>query len=197
MTAGASETATRFVLRDEVGRDEVDDALFERGCTLINVVAPSQSHPGQMIYATRDRRGVVYVIEDAVLGVTYLSGAGEVAVAELAALTERLPSWRGNGDVAALLATARDDGSIGSGPGKILGVLALTAGSEPGDARVAVFADALAHSSAEVRLAALVALLYASTPWSALRDLVAQLASGDADAFVRLHAGRVLETYGP
>jgi hypothetical protein len=190
MTPGQGEAAVRLVVRDGVTRDELDDALAGRGCALVNVIAPSASHPGQMIYVSHDRRGFIHVVDDAVLGATYLTGAGEGVAAELEALRTCLEVYSDD-DLASLLAAAPDD----AGLCRALGVLALAAGPSPGEERLAVFSRALEHGSAEVRVAALVATSYVL--WPELRGRVARLASGDGDQLVRLHAARVLQMFGP
>jgi hypothetical protein len=190
MTSGQREAVVRLVVRDGGDRDELDDALAACGCALVNVVAPSPSHPGQMIYASRDRRGFVHLVDDAVLGATYLTSSGEGAAADLEALRASVAVY-GDDDMAPLVAAARDD----AGVCRALGVLALTAGRDPGDVRLDAFAGALGHESAGVRTAALVALSYA--PWPGLRGHVERLATGDVDPLVRLQAARVLQMLGP
>jgi hypothetical protein len=190
MTSGTGGVRVRLVLREGVDRDAIDEAFAERGCRLINVVQPGPGHPAQMIYSARDRRSVLHLVEDALLGVAYISGDGEGADVELEALRARLAVY-GEADVASLAAAACD----AAGAARTLGVLALTSGLEPDETRIRVFEKALTDERVDVRLTALVALSYVR--WLALRDRVAQIAAGDVDGVVRLHAARLLEMYGP
>jgi hypothetical protein len=58
------QTAARIALPSSVSRDDVDDAVHELGCLLVNAVPASERHPAQIILVTADRRNLVYVIDD-------------------------------------------------------------------------------------------------------------------------------------
>ncbi len=185
-----SETPPRVILGEGATRDHIDDAMAERGCRLTNVVPPSSSHPGQLIFTTGDRQGTLFVVEDTRLGLVYLTGQGDGLAQELNALRERLPSYD---DTALSAQLARPDDEAAYA--RALGAVALMAGPEPTDAQLEAVRGGLGHSSAAVRSAALVAITYA--PWPALGARIAELATGDPDATVRANAARLLEALYP
>lgn len=184
----ANET-TRIIPRDGVTQDDIDDAMADLGCRLVNVVPPTPSLPGQMIYATRDRKNVLYLVEDVQLGLSYFTGVGEDIVVDLDELRERLPCLRGE-DLDGLL-TACDGVSERV---RALSIMALSVTNEPSDDYLSFFHDSLEHPSMTVRFAALVALSYVR--WPPLRTSVERIAASDEDGMIRFHAQRVLELYG-
>lgn len=60
--------ATQFRIGDSVPRDAVEDACGELGFRLSNVVARTDSHPAQSIYATPDRLTLLHLVDDAAAG---------------------------------------------------------------------------------------------------------------------------------
>lgn len=180
---------SRVILRDGVTQDDIDDALADFGCRLINVVPATPSLPGQMIFATRDRQRVLYLVEDVQLGLTYFTGVGEDIVDDLDKLRERLPNLRKD-DVDDFLARCDEEPEWV----RALSLMVLSVTGEPSDDHLSFFRDSLEHTSVTVRFAALVALAYVC--WPSLRASVERLASSDEDGMIRLHAQRVLELYG-
>ena len=179
------ESIQRVILQETLSRDEIDDALSACGCKLVNIVPPSESHPGQMLYASSDRAAVVALVEDGRLGVLYLTGQGESAQHDLQALSTRLACYDEE-RIDELLSRPEDEGSFTRG----LGLMALCAFDPP---RVEVFRTAFAHPSASVRHTALIVASYA--PAQELRPDIAELAAGDEEPMVRILAERVLESF--
>jgi hypothetical protein len=168
-----------------VTRDAIDDAMAETGCRLINVIPPSESHPGQSIYATRERTGFLFLVEDGRLGAVYLTAQGEHPDRDLEAIRALLPCY-GTGELEADVSDCEDEAALARG----LGLLVLSISGEPSDQQVHILRRSLVHSSPVVRCAALVALAY--VPWPALADDVAALAADDDEPVVRLHAQQLL-----
>lgn len=183
------EQTIKVILKDGVTQDDIDDMMDDIGCRLVNVVPPSPSLPGQMIYTTRDRQRVVYLVEDVQLGLNYFTGVGGDSVDDLEELRERLPCLHRD-DLDELLA----DGDEESKRVRALSIMAISVTGEPSEDHLSFFRDSLEHRSVTVRFAALVALAYVR--WSTLRYSVEQIASSDEDGMIRLHAQRVLELYG-
>lgn len=178
----------KVILRESVTGDDVDDAMEELGCRLINVIPSAQSHPGQSIYATRDRQRFLYLVEDGMLGLSYFTGSGEEIGAELDEIGKLL-DCDGEGVLDELLLHGHEDASLA----RALSILVLTVEAPNGE-HLSFFKESLEHSSNVVRNAALVALTYVL--WPSLRGQVERLAKSDDDDMVRLNAQRVLELYG-
>jgi hypothetical protein len=180
----------RVVLRETVTQDQVDDLSAALGWRMINVLPATDEQPSQMLFATADRQGVVYLVQDSRLGLAYLTGTGSGMADELCMARQRLEHYPDT-DLAALLASPASDEALIAA----LGVLALLGGSEPSQAELDALDRALAHPSPRVRNAALVALPYAPRP--PLEPRVAALATGDPDPVVRSNAASVLASlYG-
>jgi hypothetical protein len=179
----------RIVLRSSVCRDDIDDALAEQGCRLINVVPPTASLPGQMIYATRDRQGTLYLVEDAQLGLNYFAGVGEGIDEELEQLKQRL-ACMSEEDLDELRRSADDDATRIHA----LSAMAIMSSEELDEDQRTFWRDSLEHGSAAVRYGALVALAYAR--WPSIRPLLHEIADKDEEAMIRLQAQRVLDLLG-
>ena len=82
----------RIVLDATVTQDDLDDAAFEEGLLLLNIVPATTEYPSQIIFMTPDRQNLIHVIDDARLDTFHLvvNGPGEEACA--AALRARLPA---------------------------------------------------------------------------------------------------------
>lgn len=179
--------AERVVLADQVSRDDIDDAMVRCGCRLTNVYSGSATHPGQVVFATRDRQSLLYLVEDGRLGVLYVTGTGPTIDGALDEVRTEL-AHHDEQDIETLTADPSDDARYARG----LAVAVLTATQPPSAAQVQVLERGLTAPVAAVRQAALVAVTYA--PWPALEGAVQQLASGDPDLVVRANAERLLGT---
>ncbi len=176
-----TEESVRIILRDDATPDDVDDALFALGCRMINVVIATEHHPGQMIFATSDRAGVIHLVQDGRLGVRYLAGQGVSASWGLAKLAQSLPCW----EVDAILSLqSSDDANTRSRAPS----LAVFAGP---DIAESVLRAALADPSSIVRNAALLALSY--SPTAELGVDLQRLAADDPDEMVRFQAQKLVE----
>ncbi len=182
-----TEPIQRVVLRDTVTRDEIDDAVSACGCRLINIVPPSESHPGQIFYATSDRTEVFVLVEDGRLGAIYFTGQGKSSQHDLKDLAGRLACY-GLDQIEKMLSRPEDEDAFT----RALGFTVLCASEGSDDRRIAAFRTAFEHPSSQVRHAALVAISYA--PAEALRPDVAHLAASDEEPMVRVLAERILES---
>jgi hypothetical protein len=55
-----------------VTRDEIDDAAADLGLRLVDIVPRTADHGEQVIFMTRDRRNLVYLLEDARIQARFL-----------------------------------------------------------------------------------------------------------------------------
>ncbi|MBI4951962.1 MAG: hypothetical protein HY908_08010, partial [Myxococcales bacterium] len=98
----------RLVVRapfDGPSRDALDDALTALGLQLTNIVAPTESEPGQWVYATRTADALVHLVEERRLGLRYFALApGQDALC--AALAAAVPCFDPSQLRAELAATA-------------------------------------------------------------------------------------------
>jgi hypothetical protein len=181
-----SPRARPQVLRSDVSRDDIDDAMERCGWRITNVFVGSATHPGQVIYATADRRSSLYLVEDPRLGVLYFTGTGPTIDEALAEVRACLPT----ADIEQALASVHAPPDA-SALGQALAVVVLTAGPDPSPRRSAAMVSALRHRDPAIRHAALVAATYAA--WPGLHSAIAELASHDPVATIRADATRVLE----
>ncbi len=185
---GALQQLHRAVLSPVVSRDDIDDAMARAGLSLTNVIPSSETIPAQLVFGTRGG-AVVYVIEDARLGVLYVAATGADAAAELARLGRELP-FLGDDDHTAL------DAALAREPADpeevVLGLATLIFSAAPhAPAALERLARALAHPNTAVRGRALVAVTYA--PSRALYKPLAAIRDADPEPELRAQAGRVLE----
>ena len=182
----------RAVLRAGVSRDQIDDALHRGGWHLSNVVPAAESQPAQLIFMTTDGGRLLYLVDDARLGLAYVAASGAEPEAVLAALADDLGGFD--------LASAKDvddrlSAAIVDLPAlaRAVAVLALT--GDPSTAgSVAALTHCLRHADERVRAVALNAVAYA--PWPALGGVLAELASGDPAPALRAAAGQVCALLG-
>lgn len=175
-----------LVLRSDVSRDDIDDAMDRCGWRITNVFVGSATQPGQVVYATADRRSSLYLVEDQRLGVLYFTGTGPTIAAALTEARACLPTVR----IDEALERVHEPADANALT-RALAVVVLTAGPEPSERRTAAMVTALGHDDAAMRRAALVAATYAG--WPALRPAIAELAARDPVAAIRADACRVLE----
>jgi hypothetical protein len=178
------------VLKPDASRDAIDDAMRAGSWRLTNVLLGGQARPPQLIFSRAEGSAHAYVIEDARLGVTYLSIQGGDSLAALAQLRRALPCY-GPTDHEALVDAPGD-------AERILG-LALVALQVPASEQVDDWLlGGLRDASAQVRAAALTAATYAPRP--ALLPGLMAIEHGDSEAGLRHAAGQVvsaLYTGGP
>jgi hypothetical protein len=179
-----------LVLGSQVSRDDIDDAMHHCGWRLTNIFVGSPTHPGQVVYASADRRSLLYLVEDQRLGVLYFTGTGPTIDETLAEVRDHLPVF----EAADALERARHPRRAADLT-EALAVLVLTAQSEPTDEQVEVMLSALSHEDGSLRNAALVAATYAA--WPSLRAPIAEMAAHDPDSTVRGNAARVMEAIYP
>lgn len=61
----------RIALHHDATRDDVDDAAHTCGWLLVQIVDATSEHPGQAIYLTKDRTGILYYVEDGQIDASY------------------------------------------------------------------------------------------------------------------------------
>ncbi len=181
-----SDPCTRVVLHESVNRDQIDDAVAELGWQLTNIIPASEQLPGQLIYATADRQGAMYLVEDGRLGLLYFTGSGESLDRELDGVREGLRHYS-QADILQLLTGPADEPSYA----RAIGMLALTASEQPNERQLEQLERALTHDSTLIRGTALVAATYA--PWPGLKPVLVKLATSDSDLAIRGNAQKVLE----
>lgn len=179
--------AERVVLTDRVSRDDIDDAMVRCGCRLTNVYPGSATHPGQVVFATRDRQSLLYLVEDGRLGVLYVAGTGPTIDGALDEVRAQL-AHHDERDIETLTSDPSDEARYARG----LALTVLTAAEPPSAEQLQVLERGLTTPVAAIRQAALVAVTYA--PWPQLERAVQQLANGDPDLVVRANAERLLVT---
>jgi hypothetical protein len=187
-----------------VSHDQIDDAAFEHGWQLVNVRGASGTHPAQIVYAEAgeaDPLGYLQVVEDARLGVAYLSAEGPAAESLLLRASESL-ACHPAGHRARLLA----DGRLGHvRRGLALWALVGDASSELGATELGAtelgatqlsatelerLRELLRHPERGWRVAVLTALAY--RPVVALRPELERASEQDEDPGLRLHAAQLL-----
>ena len=174
-------SVSRVVLRDEVSRDDIDDAMHECGWQLTNIMPPQAHQPGQIIFTTPAADGFFHLVEDGRLGLLYFVGSGEAAEACLTQAREQLSCYL-PGEHEQLLADPDQLERYRRG-------LALMVLTQPTVDRTAL-ERAFAHQDASVRAAALTALTYAPQPQ--LRPVVEAMRDDDPQAQLRTSAAQVL-----
>ena len=179
----------RAVLHTEVSRDDIDDAALRCGWQLTNIITGSAQQPAQMMYAAREGRTPLYLVEDARLDALYFASQGEGADEVMAQVQEQLHccaadahhQWLNNFD---------DVKRVRRG----LGIMVLQV-SPPDDAALKLMEQALTHPNEQVRTLALTAVSYA--PWSALRPTIETLIKNDPNTAVRAAATQLLTALFP
>lgn len=184
-----NEPTGRVALRDTVTRDDIDDAAAACGWQLTNIIPPTETHPGQFIYASGDRRSLIYLVEDGRLGVCYVAVAGSTAGSVLDEVRAKLSCYTDD-EIYELLDQPADDTALARAYGLL--VLGTT---EPGERFCQALAGGLWHDSLLVRRAALTALTYAPLP--PLKPHVARLAAEEQDAVLAATAKEVLQRMFP
>ena len=179
----------RLVLRPEVSRDDIDDALVLLGFQLTNIVPASAGTPAQLIFAASDAGSYVHLVEDAQVGRHYLV-APPAAARHVAALASALAIERPE-QARARVEVASSDGELAAS----LLVLALVVGGErpPAPSDVAALRSALSHTSPLVRSVALAAACYA--PWAELRPALEERALAESGGDLRGRALEVLASF--
>ena len=174
----------RVALNENVTRDDIDDAMFEGGFQLTDIVPAGDSHPYQMIYASADRSGLLYLIEDARLGLRYVQAVGGSQAQTLSFICDHLAVCTRE-SIALQLASPDDLGAHA----RALYGLALTTLPQTEDEDAKTIESALSHASPLIRRAALIAVSYAPLP--ALRAPLARVAMSDPDVAIRAAAAEI------
>jgi hypothetical protein len=102
--------AARIVLRREVTRDDIDDAIARKQWRLMNLVPATATHPAQMLLLTEDRSHVLHVVDDAKLGLTYVVPSGPDAERCSREVRDALPTY-GEDEIRASLAESAGEKS--------------------------------------------------------------------------------------
>ncbi|MBW2525128.1 MAG: hypothetical protein JRI23_13175 [Deltaproteobacteria bacterium] len=186
----AGPEARRLVLRGDVARDDIDDAMERFDWRITNVFVGSATHPGQVVYATADRLSLLYLIEDPRLGVLYFAGTGPTIDTALDDVRAALPVVEMD-DAVASVRTAGDEANLRES----LATIVLSAGDDPSQHHIDAMRAALEHDRETVRRAALVAATYAA--WRELQPTIAEMAHGDTEDALRTDAARVLQALYP
>ncbi len=179
-------SASRVVLRDEVTRDDIDDAMHRCGWQLTNIMSPRAHQPAQIIFATPAADGFFHLVEDARLGLLYFVGSGAAAEVCLSQAREQLSCYGPEeheellGDPEQLELYRR-------------GLALLVLNGAPVD--LGHFERAFAHPDESVRTAALTALTYAPQPQ--LRPALEAMRDSDPQAQLRSSAAQVLAALYP
>jgi hypothetical protein len=170
------------VLRDEVTRDDLDDAAVRRGWQLSNVLPASSERPAQIIFADVGLDSFLYVVDERRLGVMYLTASGADAAAMMACARAELSCYAADDHVELL------DGDVAQVK-RGLALLVMHADTARADA-VRCLSAALRHAKPDVRSAALTAASYAL--WSELRPVLAEIAIKDEVSALRAAAGQLV-----
>lgn len=184
-----SPTATRVVLRDTVGRDDLDAAARRWGWLLANVAPKSDSRPFQIVFLTADERTAVHFVHDERLDARYLALHGaDVARAERE-VRETLPTYD-EADVRRMIERpmSRQEQIRGLGYLRLLAPSGLSR-----ESAASMIQHVLARGEPEAKLAALDTAA-ASGVVEHVIDAVRRT-KNDRDRDVRARAAEVLDTW--
>lgn len=175
----------RIVLREDVSRDQIDDAAVEHGWRFVNAVPASAERPAELVFLTSCRHNLMQLFDDPRLGARYFLVRGADRRRAQKEIVASLPTYH-EMEIRDLVEHPASEDDYLRG----VYYTALTSGTTPRAHVLETIDRALRHPSADVRMGALAAT--SCLDWDEVIPMLERVARDDDDGEIRERASEQL-----